>query len=129
MEQPILGVSSLYDENLSQFPGFAHAAHLLDHRVITQIVAGAVAKILRPRERFDFLRFNCRHGQRLFTEDMFTRSECGFRDWSVKTVGSADMNGRDIRIAENALVMSFNALDMEGFGHAACRFNSPAGNR
>ena len=44
VEQPVLRVGALDDEDLAQIAGFSHAAQLLHHGVIAQIVADTVAK-------------------------------------------------------------------------------------
>ena len=68
VKQPVLRIGALHHQDLAQFARFAHAAHMLHHRVKAQIVEGAVAQLLFARQVNQFFRLVDGGGQRLFAD-------------------------------------------------------------
>src|ERR1039458_7199030 len=111
VQQPVLRISALQDENLTQIAVFAQAAHLLHHGVITQIVTNAVAHSLPGGERDEFLRLRHGCGQRLLTNYVLAGLERILR-----------------RISKYIAVVS-HCRNGESGAQASCRFFVSACNR
>ncbi len=71
-------VGSLGNEDLAEFPGLTHPTHLLDHRVVTQVVARRVAQPASFRERDQSFGFRGGDGQGFLAENVLAGFERGF---------------------------------------------------
>ena len=109
VEQPVLRIGALHDEDFAQVAVFAHAAHVLDHRVVAQIVAGAVAEVLDGGQLDQRGCLRARNGERLLAEHVFAGFERGLRHGKVGRVGRADVDGIDGRIGDDVAQGGFAA--------------------
>src|ERR1039458_1170189 len=128
VQQPVLRMSALQDENLTQIAVFAQAAHLLHHGVITQIVTNAVAHSLPGGERDEFLRLRHGCGQRLLTNYVLAGLERILRHEEVLRIGRTDVDCIDRGIAKDIAVAS-HCRNGESGAQASCRFFVSACNR
>ena len=92
VEQPVLRVSSLRHQDLAQIAGFAHAPHLLHHRVIAQVVAGAVAQLLLMRQFTSAAASFARYRQRLLAQHVLAGFERSLGHREMRRVGRADVD-------------------------------------
>ena len=119
VEQPVLEVRSLHDENFAQISGFAHAAHLLHHRIVAQIVTDTVAQSLAERQARPVLR----PAQRVVASG-FSQSTCLpalkriLGHGKVLRVGRADVDGIDRGIAQYLAVISNDCGNIEARAEA-----------
>ena len=62
----------MHDQDFAEFAAFPQSPHLLDLRVITQVVADAIAKLGASRQGNEFFRFGNGCGEWLFAENMLS---------------------------------------------------------
>ena len=69
-----------------------------------------------------------RGGQGLLAQHMLTRLHGRLRHGEVEFVGSTDMDGVELRVGEQILVVAGSAFDAHGIGELLRRGGSPSGN-
>ena len=105
IQQPVLGISTLHDENLSQIPRLAQATHLLHHGVVAQIVTNAVAYALPGGNRGQFFCFRHGCGQRLLADHVLTRQESVFGHREMLGIGRTDVDRIDRGVAKHIAIV------------------------
>jgi hypothetical protein len=126
VEQPVLRISALHGENLAQLAGLSHAAQLLHHGVVAQIVADAVAQPRLRGQGNQFPRLADGCGQRLFADHVLAGFERLFGHRIVQRVGGEDVDRIDGRIAENLPIVGGNSRDAKARAQLPRDFQIPA---
>src|SRR5262249_7181336 len=113
VEEPVLRVGALDDQDVAKIAGLAHAAHLLNHGVIAQVVEGSVALAGAVGGGDHFARFGGGGGQRLFANHVLPGGEGVFGHGRVERVGGADVNGVDGFVFEDFAIVVAGPGDVE----------------
>ena len=129
VEQPILRVCPLYYQHLAKFAILAHPPHLLNHRVVAQIMADAISKRPLPREANQLLSFLYRDRQGLLAKNMLASQQRILCHLVVRGIWGADVYCVDRHILKQLAIVVYGSLYAKPSAKPFRRPELTAGNR
>ena len=115
IQQPILRVGSLRNQDFAQIAGLDHAADLLDHGIVAEVVLDAIGNAFLGRQVHQLARLAGSQSERLLAQHVLAGRERRFAHGVMQRVRRQNVYRLDFGILQQRRIIPSGPIDADAF--------------